>query len=107
MPICPFCNEENPAEAEVCKKCGNAIPREEPAEGEPDEFERELLELLKGGRKIEAIKVYRAKMGQGLKEAKDAVEALAAKHGIESKRVGCAGMVLLVLLLPLAWRLLG
>jgi ribosomal protein L7/L12 len=67
------------------------------------DFEATILELLKGEKKIEAIKLYRKKTGLGLKEAKDAVEVLAAKHGIESKGVGCAGMILLLLLIPLAW----
>ena len=62
---------------------------------------------MQGGKKIEAIKRYREKIGRGLKEAKDAVETLAARYGIESKGVGCAGVLLFLLLLPLAWRLLG
>jgi ribosomal protein L7/L12 len=37
---------------------------------------RELVELVRSGNKIEAIKLYRERTGVGLKEAKDAVEAL-------------------------------
>lgn len=40
----------------------------------PDEAELDLL--LQQGRKIEAIKLYRDRTGMGLKEAKDAVDAL-------------------------------
>jgi ribosomal protein L7/L12 len=36
----------------------------------------EIQQLLQRGQKIEAIKVYRQKTGVGLKEAKDAVEAM-------------------------------
>ena len=39
-------------------------------------FENELRALMAAGRKIEAIKQYRAATGAGLAEAKDAVEAL-------------------------------
>ena len=39
-------------------------------------FENELRALLAAGRKIEAIKQYRAATGVGLAEAKDAVEGL-------------------------------
>jgi hypothetical protein len=53
---------------------------------------------MKAGQKIAAIKLHRQETGSGLKEAKDAVEALAAKHGIIARGAGCAGMVLLVLL---------
>lgn len=35
-----------------------------------------VRELLAGGRKIEAIKMYREATGVGLKEAKDAVDAI-------------------------------
>ena len=34
------------------------------------------MELMKTGRKIEAIKLYREQTGVGLKEAKDYVESL-------------------------------
>ena len=53
------------------------------------------LALLQNGRKIEAIKVYRERHGVGLKEAKDAVEELAGRHGIAAQGSGCAGVVLL------------
>lgn len=36
----------------------------------------EVQDLVRQGRKIEAIKVYRERMGVGLREAKDAVERL-------------------------------
>lgn len=36
----------------------------------------EIEQLLRQGSKIEAIKAYRARTGVGLKEAKDAVEAI-------------------------------
>jgi ribosomal protein L7/L12 len=106
MPICPFCNESNPADVGICKNCGGTIPREDStAEGLSD-LDQQILELMKGQKKIEAIKLYRGKTGKGLKEAKDAVEALAAKYGIESKGAGCAGVVLLLILLPVAWWIL-
>jgi hypothetical protein len=36
---------------------------------------QQLSDLIRSGRKIEAIKLYRAQTGVGLREAKDAVEA--------------------------------
>lgn len=36
----------------------------------------DIIELLRQGQKIEAIKLYRERTGLGLKEAKDAVEAI-------------------------------
>jgi ribosomal protein L7/L12 len=103
MPICPFCNESNPADVGVCKKCGGVIPKEEMPQGELSDIDKEILMLLKGAKKIEAIKLYREKTGLGLKEAKDAVEALGAKYGIDCKGVGCAGVILALIVIPLAW----
>ena len=42
----------------------------------PENKRRELLELIGQGRKIDAIKIYREVTGLGLKESKDAVEAM-------------------------------
>jgi large subunit ribosomal protein L7/L12 len=42
----------------------------------PDERNNAIVSLLKQGRKIEAIKLYREQTGLGLKEAKDAVEQI-------------------------------
>lgn len=103
MPTCPFCNESNPADVGVCKKCGGVIPKEEMPQGELSDFDKEILMLLKGAKKLEAVKLYREKTGLGLKEAKDAVESLGAKYGIDSKGVGCAGVILALIIIPLAW----
>lgn len=66
--------------------------------------EPEILALLRQGRKIEAIRHYRETNRSDLKTAKEAVEALAARHGIAIPRTGCLGAVLAVLaLLYVAW----
>jgi ribosomal protein L7/L12 len=58
--------------------------------------EQEIVALLEQGRKIQAIKLYREHTGTGLKEAKQAVEAVAAERGIPSKAgIGCLGLVLI------------
>jgi hypothetical protein len=51
------------------------------------------VQLLTDQRKIEAIKLYRQATGVGLKEAKEAVEAIARLRGIESKS-GCLTILL-------------
>jgi ribosomal protein L7/L12 len=40
-----------------------------------DQVSERVKELVRAGKKIEAIKMYREETGAGLKEAKDAVEA--------------------------------
>jgi hypothetical protein len=95
MTTCTFCDQRNAAGRKHCEKCGAELPgaaaaRPAPAEP-PSGLERELLELVRSQGKIAAIKRYREATGQGLKESKDAVELLAAAHGIESPGgSGCA-----------------
>ena len=60
----------------------------------PEDQAQQILKLLASGQKIAAIKLYRVQSGAGLKEAKDAVEALAAQRGIAlPPRAGCLGVL--------------
>jgi ribosomal protein L7/L12 len=79
---------------------GRPIERRSPeADGiTPDSLEGQVLALVRARRKIEAIRLYRQQTSLGLKEAKDAVEALAVKYRINPKATGCAGMVLLMIM---------
>jgi large subunit ribosomal protein L7/L12 len=58
----------------------------------------ELRSLLKRGDKIGAIKLYRGRTGEGLREAKDTVEALARQEGLPVRGAGCLGSLVCVLL---------
>lgn len=55
----------------------------------PDPDAGRLLDMLRSGQKIQAIKLYREKTGCSLKEAKETVEALADQHGIP-QTAGCS-----------------
>jgi hypothetical protein len=106
MADCPKCGRENPAGTSLCANCGESLP-DEPTPNETagvlepsaDESDNEVLRLLRSGNKIAAIKACRAQTRLGLREAKETVEALAAEHGIVSKPSGCAGVVLLAILI--------
>ncbi len=107
MSKCRFCDHSNPDDAQRCEGCGvwltdrqsEPAPDHTPADQSdtaPDELESRLLEILRAGRKIEAVKLCRQETGLGLKEAKDAVEELARKHEVQlPKGGGCAGVLLL------------
>ncbi|HEX6984996.1 MAG TPA: ribosomal protein L7/L12 [Planctomycetaceae bacterium] len=155
MPVCRFCDHDAPAGAKNCPACGAELPDVSERADAPDletellglidrgellaavkryreatgaglkeakdaidalqatrrldadlrprpggtdsALEDELLDLLSRGDKIAAIKVYRKRTGAGLKEAKDAVEALAARRGLAVKGSGCLGAVLFLL----------
>ncbi len=58
------------------------------------DFEKEVISLLEQGQKIGAIKLFRERTGAGLRESKEAVEALAERRGIIiSQGTGCFGVV--------------
>jgi large subunit ribosomal protein L7/L12 len=74
MNRCIFCDHKNSPAATRCEKCGAELAglAEQPQEPVDDT----LMDLIRRGQKINAIKLYRERTGLGLKEAKDAVEAL-------------------------------
>lgn len=59
-----------------------------------DQWQGDVLRLLAAGKKIQAIKLYREHTGSGLKDAKEAVEALGAQHGIAPSG-GCLAVVVI------------
>ncbi|NLX96112.1 MAG: hypothetical protein GXY83_08045 [Rhodopirellula sp.] len=80
---------------------GESLPKTEAPSSDVD---REVVSLLEQGKKIQAIKVYRERTGVGLKEAKDAVDAIAAeRHILAPSGSGCLGIVLLFLMVVLTF----
>lgn len=70
------------------------------ADENQEDWKGEVLAQLTHRRKIAAIKIYREHTGLGLKESKEAVEKMAAEHGIKPA-TGCstsAAVAVLVLL---------
>ena len=64
------------------------------------ETTEQVIQLLRSGNKIEAIKLVREKSGSGLKEAKDFVELLISKHdqGVpDMQKIGKSGCLVLFL----------
>ncbi len=89
---CPFCDHKNPTGATHCAECKAELFDPDAADGrapvaESNSLDGRVLALLRNGRKIEAIKLYRDVTGAGLKEAKDAVESLERDGSLPSKRV--------------------
>lgn len=126
MRRCPFCYTRNAASATAYSDCGAELTSPEdrasrPVAGVPaleeeiaqveapelDAFEMEMVNLLKEGRKIEAIKRYRKQTGADLKSAKVAVEQFAAKQGLPGSQSGCGTASALLLAVVVAtWMLL-
>ena len=104
--ICPACGaplDPQPGEVTIkCGYCGNSVilPHAMRAPMSHGNFAtsstgfdlssvvdqagriKEVVELVRAGKKIEAIKLYREITGMDLKEAKEAVEAIAAGQPI-------------------------
>jgi ribosomal protein L7/L12 len=152
MPRCSFCKQDGPIGVRLCPNCGAILPEsigsaqaledwkkqvcallandqkitaiklyrertgvglkeakdaveaiqwgeqpQDPEDGD-NQFHQILISLLKQGRKIDAIKVYREVTGSGLKESKDVIESIAARYGLTgSRRTGCLGLIVLSL----------
>lgn len=71
---CENCGAAVTAAADRCGYCGVLFVARAP--GAPAGVDPELLRLLRAGKKIEAIRVYHLARKCGLKEAKDAIDAL-------------------------------
>lgn len=93
MPECNFCGQINPPGGELCRSCGASLPASQGISMD------EIRSLATAGKKIEAIKLYRGLTGMGLKEAKDAVEALERGESIVSKSLDESAEVQMLLLL--------
>jgi ribosomal protein L7/L12 len=90
------------------KNAVEALERAQSLQSVDSPFENEILSLLEQGRTFEAIRLYRKKTGVGLKEAKDFIESLAADQSVVApSKSGCLGVVLLLVLVPLAAIVLG
>ena len=79
--------------------------------GPSGDVEREVWDLLVAGRKIDAIKRVRERDGCGLKEAKDKVEAVIARHPASFPKIkgtgcGAAALVVVVAIVVGCWLLL-
>ena len=67
----------------------------------PEEDLKRITDSLIAGNKIDAIKTYRKATGQGLKEAKEAIddilESLASAHPdlLKKNSSGCAALIIL------------
>ncbi len=77
---CPYCGNSVivPEELRPKRRSKSAAATDAALASLPAEELEEIKRLLGEGKKIEAIKVYRQVTTLGLKEAKDAVEAIAA-----------------------------
>lgn len=111
MPSCRICNHSNASMSSYCSACGAALEDGPPSPyaDEPDGTsaaektppvspgDAQILDLLRGGKKIHAIKLYRDKASCGVRDAKDYVESLASRHGIAAvSSGGCAVMLMLI-----------
>jgi len=82
MGNCMFCDHDNPQGIRRCRKCGADLPEPAgPAMRVDDDLEERVRSLMDKGQIIEAIKLYRERTGAGLKDSKDAVEAIGRGQG--------------------------
>jgi ribosomal protein L7/L12 len=83
--LCGRCGAPLPAGARECSFCGVGIAGATgpaPAPRAPSGSDEDIVRLIRSRNKIEAIKIWRQRYRVGLREAKDAVEALEKKLGL-------------------------
>ncbi len=93
---CPFCDHKNLPGTTRCAECQAelfASPADNADSTDPSSqsLDGRVKALVGAGQKIEAIKVYRDLTGSGLKEAKDAVEALEREGSLPTPRRESSG----------------
>ncbi len=100
---CEHCDHFNLIDAKNCERCGAPLGEAVSEESSPalsasgaSGLEAQVLEIARTQGKIQAIKHYREATGAGLKEAKDVVEAMILRHGLQIAKSGCASSVLLL-----------
>jgi ribosomal protein L7/L12 len=70
---------------------GDAPPQPPKADAN---LEADVLRLLRDGEKIKAAKLYRERTGANLMEAKQAIDAVATRHGLAVEEAGCGGVLI-------------
>lgn len=73
---CEKCGAGVVAGASSCQYCGAVFVTAAPGVYRGNPVDDEVARLLRAGQKIQAIKVYQQRHRCGLREAKDAVDAL-------------------------------
>lgn len=89
---CRFCDYDVHPSIGQCPQCGAPVDRPNA------DLEQQIRSLLDQGQKIAAVKLYKDQKGVSLLEAKQAVESLAAKHGLDTRQAGCLGVLAAVVL---------
>lgn len=69
------------------------LPASRPVDSQSAADNQPVLDLLRRGERVQAIKLYREREGVGLAEGLAAVNQLAAEAGIETPKSGCFGLL--------------
>jgi ribosomal protein L7/L12 len=78
---------------------GDAPPQSTEADAT---LEADVLRLLRDGERIRAAKLYKDRTGASLRDAKQAIESIATRHGIAVPDAGCGGVVIFLMVVAVA-----
>ncbi len=79
---CQHCGAPRTTGDPTCGFCGTVFPGAHAPPAQPHGAPPGVVEALRAGNKIEAIRLYREANKTGLKQSKEAVEALEKKLGL-------------------------
>jgi ribosomal protein L7/L12 len=90
------------------KEAKDAVEALERGDGPPQpteadaSLEADILRLLRDGERIRAAKLHKERTGASLREAKQAIESIATRHGIAVPDAGCSGVVIFLIVIVVA-----
>ena len=83
---------------EALERCDSLLK----STGTDADLEADVLRLLGNGEKIKAAKLYKDRTGASLREAKQAIEAVAVRHGVAVQDTGCSGVLIFLIVVTVA-----
>ena len=85
---CQNCKNPIPHNSTECEWCGNKLANKNDSNNEISDIDGVVLNMLKQGQALNAVKFKKDNSNLNLKESKDYVDSLALKNGLASKK-GC------------------
>lgn len=100
---CPNCKNPIEDNSTICEWCGEGLVIKNESKNQINELDAEIIDLVKSGNKLKAVKVYKERTGLSLKESKDYIDKISVdlpqNINKTQKKGGCMSVILLFVVL--------
>ncbi len=100
---CPNCKNPVSDNTASCEWCGEILAFKNENINHINKLDAEMIELVKAGKKLEAVKEYKERTGLGLKESKDYIDKISINIpqnlSVAQKKGGCMSIILLLIII--------